>query len=90
MDNAGNWNLYDFHFHLAAVHTPDVDALMSAFRDAQNAVQSDEARVRRLIKPYLGDMDHNRLKNARNRAMAEAREYLLDHQGYILIEGRSR
>lgn len=84
--NFGSWNITDFHILVGAAHSPGLDPLMVAYREAEKAVQEDEARVRRLVKPWLADEHHLRLKNAANKAKGAALDYLLDHPDLLIIQ----
>jgi hypothetical protein len=76
----------DFHLIVGAAHSPGFDRLMETYRMAEKAVQDDEARVRKLPRPWLSDPYHLRLKREMNRAKGAAIDYLLDHPDLLIIQ----
>jgi hypothetical protein len=87
-EHIGLWNLQEFGFILVANSSPEVDRLMDAYYQAKADYVADEPRVRKLVRPWLGDPRHHRLERERNYARAQVVKYLLDHRELIIINGR--
>lgn len=88
--NAGAWNLTRLGLLIGAHHTPDLDPLIVAWEDAEEAVARDAQRVARLPRPQFGDRRHLELVNKLNEAKGKLLDYIAENPDVLIVQRRLR